>query len=141
MARLREASMRLAEHARVEYVVEPEEGTKFEDMLKPEYWAHVARNLRPGTEITVQPVEGDYYARLYVRDAGANWAKVAKIAHVEFDGAVTEVGVDDRFKIERKGFAGYCIIRKQDKAVISQGHKTAADAQLALAEHLKGLAA
>lgn len=61
----------LAEYARNIFVVTPEHGTPFEDILKPSYWLHVAdtvsMRLRPYDRIEVRPEDGSYFAELIVR--------------------------------------------------------------------------
>ena len=40
-----------AEFVRPVFCVSPTAGTKPEDLLKPEYWTHVARQFKPGSRI------------------------------------------------------------------------------------------
>jgi hypothetical protein len=137
MYKIRASNFKREEFVRTTHVVEVEENVSFDDLLKPAAWAHVARELKPGDKIVLMPVEGHYNAELFVRDCGRTWAKVAKLAKVDFETLALTDDATGEFKIERKGLAGYCVIRKGDNAIIVQGLKTQPDAQIALAEHIK----
>ena len=56
----------LAEYKRHIFAAQPEAGITLEEVLKPEYWSHVAKDITIGCIIEVRPVDGAYYAELYV---------------------------------------------------------------------------
>ena len=66
------------------YVV-PEEGTPFEAILDPGYWAHVAAQMAPGDWVEVDAEDGSYTALLKVRDAGKLYAKLSVFQLTIFD--------------------------------------------------------
>ena len=149
--KLAAAQLQPAEHARMVWVALPAAGTPFDAILKPEYWAHVAKALKAGHEIVVRPPEGHYYATLLVRDAGALWAKVAVLHKHEFNkpeaaaeaagaGADAVAPDTDGFEIRPVGGLGYCVVRLSDKQRVYEGGKTKADAARWLQEHLAAVA-
>lgn len=76
-----------AEFTRVVWTAAPEQGTTLADMVKPEYWAHVAKYLKPGFRIEVMPEDGAWFAELYVRAVKEQAAVVHVLRAVTFDEA------------------------------------------------------
>lgn len=85
MAKLLGNELRLAEYDRVLMVARPVAGTVLADMLPPEYWAHVVKNLRQGSRIEVLPAEGTWFAELFVRSVEEKAAHVFVLRFVDFD--------------------------------------------------------
>ena len=54
----------LAEYKRHIFAAQPEAGITLEEVLKAEYWSHVAKDITIGCIIEVRPVDGAYYAEL-----------------------------------------------------------------------------
>lgn len=76
-----------AEFSRVVWSAVPESGTTLADMVKPEYWAHVAKFLKPGARIEIQPEDNSWFAELYVRTVKEQSAVVQVLRAVTFDEA------------------------------------------------------
>lgn len=124
--------LKQAELIRTVYVAQPEPGTTLDEMLKPEYWAHVAKDLKlPGTRIEVMPAGGEWFAELYVRSVGKQDAKVSVLRHVVFDAPQKQ---DDDYDVRSRGGAGWSVVRKSDKAVLFEKGQTRADAEAELAK-------
>ena len=94
---LRESRVKLAEYARQRHHVVPEDDTRFEDLMQEAYWAAVAYMFKPCDIIEVHAEDGSYYAELYVRACGRNWAKVAVLSKVALEpvGAALLHGVEE----------------------------------------------
>lgn len=88
------------------WVVRLPHGTKFEDALDENFYAHVAMTLKPWDEIVVRPEDMSYKAVLVVISAGNLWAKVAierfvelKVGAVKTDLTVQWSGPHTRFRV------------------------------------------
>lgn len=137
---LNAARFGLAEHKRnVWHAVVPE-GTDYEAVFEPAYWAHVAVKMRPGDEIIVINDEMTYRAELVVRNAARMWAQVAEVSRVDlateaapdalsdYKVEVKWAGPHDKFRVER--------IRNGKRETLASGMDKDA-AEKWKAEHLK----
>lgn len=115
-----------AEFNRTVWQAQPEPGTTLEEMLKPEYWAHVAKNLKKGDRIEIVSGDGEWFAELHVRGSNGASANVFPLRHVTFGAkAQTDAGVE----IKHRGAAGWSVIRKSDKKVLHEKAETREDAE------------
>lgn len=142
MKQAQEKELQLTQHALLDYTHAVSEGTPFEDLLKPEYWAHVAQKLRPHTLIKVVPEDGSYWAELLVLSCDRLWAKVFVLRHHDLTEAVAEAqAVGSRlaeFDILWKGPAKkHVVIRKADSTMLAGGIQTKGEAQAWLDNHIK----
>lgn len=111
-----------AEFARTVWTVKPEPGVTLEQLLQPESWAHVSKQLKPGSRVEVYPADGEWYAELYVRSAGDNEAKLVVLQHYAFSAAKS---VDGEVEVKHRGEAKkWSVLRKSDKAVLVEGLET-----------------
>lgn len=122
-----------------------EDGHSFDEVMKPEYWAHVAghKNVKIGDRILVRPDDGSYFAELYVRDVGAAWAKVAVTSLHKWE-VQTEAGEveGDDFEIQFKGpLLLHVVTRKRDGVRLKDTLRTRQEAADWLREHRKALRA
>lgn len=123
-------------YARSIYQVKPEISATVKDLLEPDYWAHVAKQLRAGDRIEAVPDDRHYYAEFFVLAASTNWAKLILLREVTLI-KDNEKTVTDGFEI---GFAGphkWRVTMGSD--VISKGHDDKDSAAKWLAEHLKDI--
>lgn len=144
--RVKEAQIQRFEFDNTVWSVSVDANTPYEEILKPEYWAHVVlpKNMKIGDEIKAKSVTGEWFAWLMIRDCGNTWAKVEVLFKKDFEAAKPEAdGVSiPGFKVEWQGIANkFVVIREKDGAVISQGHKRKSDAQIALIEHNRSIGA
>lgn len=105
MAVLRASRFQQADHFFTTYAVNAEAGHTIEDVEKPEYWAHVARQARPMDEIVVRADDGSYYARFLVLDSGDTWLKLHRLIHVELQKQASRdvLSRDGEYKISWAG--------------------------------------
>lgn len=131
----------LAEHKRRIWSIVPEHGTEFDEILKPSYWAHVAKQLRITDRIEVHAEDGCYFAELIVRDAGNLFASVGVLRKIDLDTVKSgnaEAGYDVAWKGPHRKFA---VIRLSDDAIVKDGFDAKPAALAWLAGNLKSLAA
>jgi hypothetical protein len=129
--------IRPAEYDRTIFATVPEIGTTLDDMLAPEYWSHVAKNLKPGSRIEVTAEDGSWFAELYVRRSSANAALVAVLRHHDFVGKVvaTDPAVEHAdFTVKHRGGAGWSVVRNSDKAIMFEKGETRDQAEKWIAE-------
>jgi len=111
------------------------QGTPFEHVLEPEFWAHCAYKLRAGDEITVHTDDMTYLGRLYVRAVSApardrpnNRATVGKLEFHEFGAAPKDL----RGKNHEVRFMGphlkWCVGSLTDARILKDGCGTSEEA-------------
>lgn len=127
--KLIESQFTSAEFSRNLWTVTPEPGTAFETVLKPEYWAHVAKKLRRGDRIEVLSEDNSYFAELIVLSAAPLWAKVAVLRNVELATAPKAEASQDDFEIKHRGKMKWSVLRKSDKAILKEGLDTREQAE------------
>ncbi len=115
---------KVADGARNVWVIVPEEGTRFEDILDPSYWAHISGKLRPTDRIEVYAEDGAYFAELIVRTSGRLTAQVALLRKVDLDPAdqaSPAVGHEVRW---RGPHHKHAVVRMKDNQPIQTGFET-----------------
>lgn len=109
-----------------------------DDVLRPEYWSHVASQLRPHHRIVVDAWDGTWTATLFVRAATKTDAVVALMSKADM-GEPVQPSVDGY----RVGWGGphhkHRVVRESDKAVIEHGFDTAEAAEMWLRDYLRTL--
>lgn len=137
----------LAEHMINRFAVNADADTTIEDILKPEYWANVAMNLRPhgGDEIIVICEDMSFRAHLWVVSAGHTWAIVRLIGDPIIAKAQEEreipVSDDARVFVQWRGpHDRYAVMRREEdgtKTKIRVGLPSRDDAEREARDHLK----
>lgn len=127
----------LAESKRHDYVADIPEAHTREDLLQPSYWAHVATLLAPFDRIECRSETGEWFSDLVVVSAGRNYAVMRELQHVDFTDqpAAAPQAVESKHHIVWKGPKKFVVVRNSDKSIISEGHHTRTDAQLALDQY------
>lgn len=138
---IRESRLSFVEFARQAHHVVPEDGTKFEDVLRDDFWSLVGYKLKPGDLIEVHAEDGSYFAELYVRAAGRNWAKVALLRKIELEPVSVALGSPE-FEAAWKGpHRKFSAVRISDNQIIKDGFETREQAVDYIKSHVKALAA
>lgn len=127
----------LAEHARQDFVVNAEEGTTIEDVMDPQYLAHVAGKLQAFDRVEVRLETGEWTADFIVANCGRNWATLKMIAkhdlRVSEEDAVE--AVPSPYEVRYRGpQLLHCVIRKSDGQTMQQGMRTKLEAMAWLAQ-------
>lgn len=147
--KLSESGIASSAMARFDYRVTPENGTPFEDILRSEYWSHVAESklMRAGTfcRLEVIPADRSYLAELIVVDCGPQWADVRVLAYHEIAklrraSAPDEVEGEE-FKADFTPGSKWRVLRKSDKAVMVSDLASKDDAELWIKKRRRPVAA
>jgi hypothetical protein len=110
---------KLAEHARNVWHVTAK--VPFEDVLKPEYWVHVASNLRAFDEIIINADDGSFHAVLLVSYVQGKVIKLVPLLHKELNEPEADAPLPEGYAIKWGGRAAWRVIRLSDGAVIQDG--------------------
>ena len=139
---LTQSGFQLSQYARNVWMASPAVDTPFERIMEPEYWAHVAAQLRPMDQIEIYPEDMSYYALLIVTDTGTGAVRVVPIIHPvnlhkkEMESLKTALSDDYDVKWVSPT-KKYGVIRKEDSERIKAGFKDPASAWLWLDGHVK----
>lgn len=109
------------------------DGVKFEELLKPEAWQHVAYKLRPMARISVTSDSSRFIGELVVISCGQLWATVKEVFYKEFD---VEPAMDVNDEYEAAWISNrykFGIRRKSDNQWILKDLPDQAAANVALA--------
>lgn len=131
-----------AEFVRTHYVCTAHEGTRPEDLLEPEYWAHVSEQMRPRTRVEAWANDGTWMLELVVLEAGRAWARLQVVAgphqFTTADVAQTQAEMMSPYAIEYRGpHCKWSVIRKSDRQVLHEQEETRDGASGWLREHMK----
>ena len=134
--------MALAEVLRQDWVVNAEEGTSVDDVLKPAYWSHMSMNMNIYDHIEVRLETGEWILELIVLDQGRNWARVylAKQHNLRRQ-EVQSPPVPANMVQHEVAWKGpqhkYAVIRTSDGQMVQNGFVEKVGAQEWLANHEK----
>lgn len=127
-------------HYRRSFLIPVPHGQTIEDLLKPEYWMHVASSLTPGDHIEAQPEDGAWWAEFLVMDVAKAAARLEVLNRREFE-LNDEEFEHPSFAIKWAGIGEkHQVIRLSDKVVVSKGHKRKVDAARWLQSHMAAMA-
>ena len=124
--------------------VECPDGHTLEDMLKPEYWCHVAKKMQGRGRILVDAEDGSWSAQLKIHRASDLQAVVSLEWKAEHGAKAKERAVSkaDEYDVAYKGTrAKWRITRKADGQTISDGWESEEIARGELRGYLQAQAA
>ena len=114
--------------------------TPYEEMFKPEFWAHNAKRIKKDDIIEVRSDDGSFYAELYVRAVGPINVKVQEIFRKNLGEDVATQA--DRLEVKWAGPRRlWSVIRQSDKQPMKDGFHIKEDAVAWMEEHNKQMAA
>ncbi len=122
---------------------DPEPGTPIEALMFPAYWAHVAKQLRPGHRIEALSQDGEWWANLIVRAVGRAEAQVQVLQHeVLGDKEMLASEPDPEFEVKWRGPARkFGVVRKSDGQLVKEDLPTKDDAIRWVSQTLRNRAA
>ena len=142
-AAITEARFRSSEYERTIWVINADEGTEPRDLENPDYYAHVASKLKPYDRLEVRANDGTWYAELLVVDVSRQWARAKMLMWVNLttmDMSQTAALAASRSPYFIK-FLGpqdkWCVIRRVDAAIVSQGNAKPEDASRWMSDRLQ----
>lgn len=110
---LQENRLREREHARRDWFADIPANTMLDDILKPAYWKHHVRVLRPMDRIEAFCEDGSWEADLRVMFVGQAEVKVAVIHKVSYHETVDEMPLSDSYDVKWKGPAAkFAVVNK-----------------------------
>jgi hypothetical protein len=111
--------MQMAEYWRNEWVVNAELGTTVEDVMDPQYWAHMAAMLKPYDRIEVRVDDGSWLLELIVTGCDRSWAKVHLLQRYELTTADVAQTQSAKYEVAWKGPQHkWVVIRLSDQMMI-----------------------
>lgn len=117
-----------------------EEGTPYEAVFKPEFWASHKHQFEIGDFIRCEPDEGHYTADLRVMSVGLGGVKVEEFVKKDWKVADAPLSLMTDYKVK---FAGphhkWRVERKTDKHIEATGFQNEAEANRWLATNAKKL--
>lgn len=137
-----EYQMRLTESVVLDYFITVDPEVTRADLLRSDFWMHVANSFKPFTKLRVAAEDGSFYAELMVLSAGRNWAAVHELGyydlHAGAKAAEKALNEPKDFEVQWKGpINKYCIVRLSDKEIIQKNIEQKEAAYLKLSEYLK----
>jgi hypothetical protein len=138
---LRAGRINLAEFNYRLFVANAEAGHTIEDVLKPGYWAHCARQFTTMDEIIIRAEDGSFRLHLFVTKCTPTSADVRLIGEplLMMAGLDPKIPVGDgAVYVQWRGpHDKFCVFRAEDGERIFKGQQTRDAAELAAKEHLK----
>ena len=123
--KLSEADFSLTESVQMMITVTPPVGTKREEMLDPVFWAHVARRMKPMTEIRAMPKDGAWYGIYLVIYADYLQAKIKELGFWDLDTlSEPEKETDDYEVTWISPPVRFGVRRKSDKEIVKAHFQT-----------------
>lgn len=132
-----------SEHKRTIWDADSAAGDTLSDLMRPDYWANIARNLRPKDRIEIICEDNSYFAELYVFEASTNWAKVGLLRYEVFaeNAENNGVAVDPEYIVTHGGnYHKWRVVRVNDGEVLVSQLLSQKAAQDWLFEYRKSLA-
>jgi hypothetical protein len=130
--------MGLAEHRRQDWAVNAAAGTTIDDVLDPQYWAHMAAQMTPYDRVDVLLETGEWLLELLVLGVGRNWAQVRVLHHHELTKMAETMPAAQKHKVDWKGpQRKYAVIRISDSAIVQDGFGTRGEATAWMDHHEK----
>lgn len=110
------------------FVHEVEHGVTLDDVLRPQYWKHVWRQLARSkwTEVNAIAIDGTWEARLRVIAAGEGFAKVRVLSHWQAERKNGKTGLPAKWDLQF--VAGGWRVKNADGEVITERHPTESEA-------------
>ncbi len=101
---LRQSRFGLAEHMRTVYFATVEQSVTPDDILRPEFWLHVAGQLRPYDEVIVATDSCEWRMELIVCDTWHHGARMVEVSRTDMAGDEQEdKSVGDDLKVKWRG--------------------------------------
>lgn len=115
--------MKEGSYERTLWVATVEQGVTRKDILMPEFWSHVASQLRPYDRLEVRVDDGTYFSELLVLSCDRTWAKLKELSYHSLttqDVSQTQAEMA-KFEVKWNGPSNkFVVIRKSDKAIIKK---------------------
>jgi hypothetical protein len=121
------------------YSVQPYPGTTVEDVIKPDYWKHVAHNFKADDEIRMVPEDQSWRAHLYVTHAQHGEMFVQVLSHNNLSAMDPALLQTEEYEVKWRGVKKFSVVRKKDNAVIKEDIATKEQAVAEMASHVRAI--
>lgn len=145
--KISEARFKPSDFVSKNFTIVVESGTTMEDIMKPEYFCHVAKYLEVGNEIKVMSDDMSLYARLIVLNSTNVSARVFALEYHDLSDAETSVSAlgvvtSEDYEVVFRGIhSKWSIVKKDGGQVVIDGLDDRRTAERELAGYLKSMAA
>lgn len=120
------------EYNNARYTVRLGENVSLNDLMRPEYWAHHSKDLRPRDELVCYADDGAFRVELLVIDCARTWAKVQLLSSHDLtqktqSGKASGIEIQaflDEHEIKHRGPLKWGVLRRSDKSVLVEGLET-----------------
>ena len=132
--------MQECEYKRTIWVVTAHENTLLEDLLVPEYWAHVAEKLRPFARIEARADDGSWYAEYLVLESSRRWARLHLLSQHNLttsDVSLSQAKFGEYTVKHRGPEREWSVIRRSDNEMLHEGEQTEAGAYRWLSDRIR----
>lgn len=146
--KLKESQIRLTDQMCTSYDARVEVGTTVEEILRSDFYMHIAKKLRPQDILRLHWQDMTKFVEVYVIDSGPNWTKVKLLREVSLDKEIEEVRNLRENAVESNGLyevqwgspsVKWRVIRKEDRAVVKEGFATKEEGNAWVTNHIKAL--
>jgi len=115
-------------------------GVTLEQILVPGFWAHHAKDLRPGDEIRARAEDGSWMAELYIIEASRTSVIVQVLHKHDLKRPVaSKKAIDEFIALHEIRWANptykHRVVRLGDGAILNQGFEQKIDAETWLRKH------
>ncbi len=130
-----------AEYVRVIHHASPFDNTTPEDLLVPDYWAHVADRMKQYDRVEALSNDGTWWAEYMVVACGRAYAQLVLMQKLNLDPVVPGKSNTIReYVVKHRGpHSQWSVIRLSDKEVVHEGSQTESAANTWLTNHLKAM--
>lgn len=132
-----------AEYVRTIHHAAPFDGTVPEDLLKPDFWAHVADNFKQYDRVEALANDGTWWAEYIVVACGRAYAQLRILRKVDLDPVTINKALQSALRAYEVRHRGphdqWSVIRLSDNAVVHEGEQTESGANTWLVNHMKAL--
>lgn len=126
----------LRETWRQDWVVNAEVGTTVEDVMQPQFWAHVAADMQPYDRVEVLLETGEWLLELIAIGVGRNWVQMHLAQKYDLAPLSEALPSATKHKIEWKGPQHkFAVIRIADSQKIQDGFASRGEASAWLSNH------
>lgn len=126
---LQPARMKGKEYAGRDFYAEIENGHTIEDVLQPEYWAHVVRKFTTGSVVLAVWSDGSCVAQLLVFGTGEGWARMLPLNVKTFEVRSVDPTPERGFyKIDHIA-SGWRVIHRDTAAVMASALRSRDEAE------------
>lgn len=117
------------------------EGVEYEDILKKDYWTHVAALLKPGDLIEIRGERDDYMAWIVVRASSSVDATVKEVYKVDLGSPEPATSHQSDYEVKWRGPKKWGVVRKSDGTIIAEDIGTKDEAYRELHDYERAIAA